>query len=228
MARARWSLRWLGLLRPACWRCRRRPHARSVPAPSHAKPYPPLTLPPRPRPQSAIGGDEYVSFLRHAELKHGRVAMAAITGFLVHINGIHFPGMLSPSAGLSFADLSAMGPFEAWTAVPLAGQIQFLVTMAGLEHASECLNPDGHYMRGGTPGDLKFMSKYGINIIPTLEKLSPEERARKRLSELKNGRMAMLAMAGICSAMSIEGSVPLLANAPKLTGEAFALPFGTF
>jgi len=173
-----------------------------------------------------LGGDETLAFFRHAELKHGRVAMAAIVGFLVHINGIHFSGMLSPTYGVSFESLSKMGPFDAWNAIPLLGQIQILWTIAGLEHASECLNPDGHYTKGGTPGDLKFLKKFYWGL--GADKLSPEQLAEKRESELKNGRAAMLGMASICSAMAFPGSVPLLQNQPLLFGAPFALPFGTF
>lgn len=35
--------------------------------------------------------------------------------------------------------------------------LQIIFTIAGLEHASECLNPDGHYMKGGMPGDMRFL-----------------------------------------------------------------------
>ena len=108
-------------------------------------------------PQASVGSDSTLAFFRHAEIKHGRVAMAAIVGLLVHINGIHFSGSLSPTYGVTFEALSKMGPFEAWNAIPLLGQAQILWTIAGLEHASECLDPAGHYTKGGTPGNLKFL-----------------------------------------------------------------------
>merc|ERR1719230_418959 len=173
---------------------------------------------------ATMGSEETLKFFRHAELKHGRVAMAAMVGLLFHINHIHFPGMLSPTFGVSFESLSAMGPFEAWNAIPLLGQIQILWTIAGLEHASECLNPDGHYTTTGTPGDLKFLKRFWDTPGFT-KKLSPEQLAEKRVSELKNGRLAMIGVASICAATAIPGSVPLLAGAPALTGSPVALPF---
>jgi len=176
---------------------------------------------------SSLGGEETLAFFRHAEIKHGRVAMAAMTGFLFHINGIHFSGMLSPTYGVSFEALSKMGPFDAWNAIPLLGQLQIVWTIAGLEHASECLNPAGHYTKGGTPGDLKFLKNFWDTPGFT-KKLSPAELAEKRESELKNGRLAMIGVASVCASMAVPGSVPLLENAPKLTGAAFALPFGSF
>merc|ERR1719199_2019097 len=164
---------------------------------------------------SSIGSEGTLKFFRHAELKHGRVAMAAMVGLLVHINHIHFPGMLSPTFGVSFESLSAMGPFEAWNNIPLLGQIQILWTIAGLEHASECLNPAGHYTKGGTPGDLKFL-KYFWDTPGFTKKLTPEQLAKKRTAELRNGRLAMIGIMSVCAATSIPGSVPFLANAPLL------------
>jgi len=176
---------------------------------------------------ATMGGEKTLAFFRHAEIKHGRVAMAAMVGFLVHINGIHFSGYLSPTYGVTFESLSAMGPFDAWNAVPLLGQLQIIWTIAGLEHASECLDPAGHYTKGGTPGNLKFLKNFWDTPGFT-KKLTAEQLAEKRVSELKNGRLAMIGIASVCSAMAIPGSVPFLANAPALTGSAFALPFGSF
>jgi len=176
---------------------------------------------------SSMGSDATLAFFRHAEIKHGRVAMAAMVGFLVHINGIHFDGMLSPTYGVSFAQLSALGPFDAWNAIPLFGQIQIIWTIAGLEHASECLDPAGHYTKGGTPGNLKFLKNFWDTPGFT-KKLTPAQLAEKRAAELKNGRLAMIGVASVCSAMAVPGSVPFLTNAPVLTGAPFALPFGAF
>ena len=60
------------------------------------------------------------------------------------------------------------------------------------------------------------------------KKLTAAQLAEKRAAELKNGRLAMIGIASVCAAMAIPGSVPLLKDAPMLTGSAFALPFGTF
>ena len=174
-----------------------------------------------------MGTPETLKFFRHAEIKHGRVAMAAVTGLLFHINHIHFSGFLSPTYGVTFEQLSNLGPFEAWNTIPLLGQMQIIFTIAGLEHASESLNPAGHYTKGGTPGDMKFLKKFWDTPGFT-KNLTEEQKATKRVAELKNGRLAMIGLASICSSMAVPGSVPLLENAPALTGTPFALPFGTF
>lgn len=66
-----------------------------------------------------VGGEETYNWFSAAELKHGRVAMLATTGFFVQAAGIHFPGMLS--SDISFESLSGLNPVDQWAAVPDAG-----------------------------------------------------------------------------------------------------------
>jgi Chlorophyll A-B binding protein len=67
-----------------------------------------------------LGSDSTLAWFRAAELKNGRVAMLATTGYIVQAAGFHFPGMLSHD--VSFESLSTMKPFDAWDAVPEAGE----------------------------------------------------------------------------------------------------------
>jgi hypothetical protein len=87
---------------------------------------------------------ETIGWYRHAEIKHGRVAMAAFVGYCVQSNGICFPWNLqAPYAGspnlanlpaISFADISAAGgPADQWDALPSAAKLQILVFIGFLE-----------------------------------------------------------------------------------------------
>ena len=97
-----------------------------------------------------LGSPATLAWFRHAELKHGRVAMAAFTGWLVATGnqlaikngheGFHFPGYCSPfQTGTTFADIAAAGgPMEQWQAVPEVGKLQILgaSTRAAAAHAA--------------------------------------------------------------------------------------------
>ncbi|GMH78565.1 hypothetical protein TL16_g07854 [Triparma laevis f. inornata] len=104
-----------------------------------------------------IGSDETLAWFRHAEVKHGRVAMAAFTGWAVVGAGLHLPGDLT-RAGLHFADIPKAG-LAAWDATPGIGKVQMLVFAGLVEFHDEIFQAKGfngkeskHYLRGGTPG----------------------------------------------------------------------------
>jgi hypothetical protein len=78
-----------------------------------------------------------IGFLRHSEIKHGRVAMAAFVGFILQSNGIHFPWGLSLD-GTSFADIAAAGgPAAQWDALPTNSKLQILLVVGLLEFWGE-------------------------------------------------------------------------------------------
>jgi hypothetical protein len=116
---------------------------------------------------------------RAVERKHGRVAMAAVVGCIVHNNHITFDGYLSPSANLKFSDVPT--GVDGIRAIPTAGLLQILFFFALVELAwMPASKYDGDYGVGW----------FGDNIE------DPEEKARKLNAELNNGRAAMMGIMG--------------------------------
>jgi hypothetical protein len=151
------------------------------------------------------GTTETLNWFRAAELKNGRTAMVAVTGYLVQGAGIHFPGMLSIKQDISFESLSSLKPMEQWAAVPAEGKAQILLTCLIAELVTEARKP--HYMKGGPMPTIVFP-------MIDFSGVDAETLKRRQDSELNNGRLAMIAIMSFFSAAYIPGSVPALINNP--------------
>jgi len=165
---------------------------------------------------------ETIGWFRHAEIKHGRVAMAAFVGYCVQANGIAFPWNLQQPIGpinadiptISFADISAAGgPADQWDALPSAAKLQILGAVGFLEmwgEASKALEMDGqvHYVRGGKPGHYPSLKGKIPHPVPfdlwdpfgLTKKMTPERKEKALLAEINNGRLAMVGIIGLISA----------------------------
>ena len=153
---------------------------------------------------------ELIGWFRQAEIKHGRVAMAAFVGFTAQANGLVFPGNLQGlfAPKLAYADIAAAGsPLEQWDALPSSAKLQIFGVIGLLEVWGEltpALEAAGtkHYVRGGKPGvypsfapirealgqpPLDLFDPFGFSKNKT-----PEQKERGLLAELNNGRLAML------------------------------------
>ena len=124
-------------------------------------------------------------WLREAELKHGRVAMLAVPGFIVPDSGLWKldNGIIAPSI---FAhDPCTVGPYGG----PLGQVAVFVVALEVLVGL-----PALFFMLSGgarAPGDYSFDP---LGFSNGASQAAKDEMA---LKELKNGRLAMLAMGGI-------------------------------
>ena len=157
-----------------------------------------------------LGTEVTVDFFRAAEVKHGRIAMMASLGYMHHLAGIQLPGYLSPSEGLKFSDLGAMSPGEAWGKVPAAGVAQIFGACAAVEVYSMTHDSKGDF-KGGD-----YWFKGGLSPNLGLDPLGFGNADAKAVEtyktrELKNGRLAMIGIAGFVAADVIPGSVPSLA-----------------
>ncbi|KOO34258.1 chloroplast light harvesting protein isoform 12 [Chrysochromulina tobinii] len=132
---------------------------------------------------------ETIGWFRHAEIKHGRVAMAAFVGFCRAVRA------------------------TSGDALPSAAKLQIFAAIGFLELCGESsifLAADGqqHYVRGGKPGYFpklkgKMPHPIPLNLWDPLgltAKMTPERKARALLAEINNGRLAQLGIFGLVSA----------------------------
>merc|ERR1712087_999030 len=90
-----------------------------------------------------LGNEATIGYLRHAEIKHGRVAMAAFLGYLAQST----PVVSGPHAKLPYPGYeTGLTPPEQWDAIPLAGKIQIFGIIGMLESYGEILPQ--HYCNG--------------------------------------------------------------------------------
>ena len=136
----------------------------------------------------AESNPEMVPWFREAELKHGRMCMLASIGMVVPAF-VRVPGE------------QFQGSYTGWEAHdrPVAsgamGQILLFVglfeTLAGIPACVATMNGDRE------PGDFEF----GGIFKPT----DPVQLRRKQNAELKNGRLAMIAVLGELMAQQVSG-----------------------
>jgi hypothetical protein len=189
-----------------------------------------------------------IGFLRHAEIKHGRVAMAGFVGYCVHANGIHFPWKV-PGDELCAPGVS---PPALWQGIPAEAKWQILLTIGLFEFYSESAmakapGQGGHYMRGGKPGYFPpfnmpkgtkgqsgvgtLEDSEGLPLLPHPVPLnlydpfgfnknkSDEWKAKKLQIEVNNGRLAMIGLMSLLSEGAVPGSVPALKGLIPASGE---------
>merc|ERR1719380_46249 len=137
---------------------------------------------------------------REAELKHGRVAMLAITGML--FAEVWHPMLYAPT------NVPAIFAFQG-TLQQSSILAPVLLAIGAVETAS---------FPGWEPTDFKMKEGYVPGSYANLEglspwtkdKLSPEEYLRKEVVELNNGRLAMLACIGLWAQELVQHGQPVM------------------
>merc|ERR1712159_146041 len=118
------------------------------------------------------------------------------------MGGLRFPGDLSPSNGLDFADVP--GTLDgAYFGVPIAGWVQIVALIAALDIA--VFRQDPAYPAGDVVQDLP---------IDWVRYDDPEVKAFKLNAERNNGRAAMLGILGMIShsALGQDALFPIVSN----------------
>lgn len=132
----------------------------------------------------ADGDQEKFDRLRYVEIKHGRICMLGVVGYLTTAAGIRLPGLISYD-GTKFSDIPSgwAGSF----AVPVAGALQVLAFIGFLEIA---------VMKDITGGE--FPGDFRNNFIDFgWDSFDDETKLKKRAIELNQGRAAMMGLLGL-------------------------------
>lgn len=129
------------------------------------------------------------NWLREAELKHGRVCMLAIVGFLSVDAGFKFPGK-------AFEGVSSIDAHDKMVESGHMWYLLFVVGVCELMHASVVVpKVDGDW------GDWE-PGNYGLDPFNF-------DTPNRRMAELKNGRLAMLACGGLMTQAAL-GKMPYM------------------
>jgi Chlorophyll A-B binding protein len=137
--------------------------------------------------------------LRYVEIKHGRISMLAVAGYLVQEAGIRLPGDIDYS-GLKFADVP--NGFAALTTITDGGVAQIVAFIGWLELAVMKDITGGEFVGDFRNGYIDF----GWDSFDEATKL------KKRAIELNQGRAAQM---GILALMVHEQlGVSLIPSAP--------------
>lgn len=165
------------------------------------------------------GNEATIGFLRHAEIKHSRVAMAAFVGYCVQSN-VHWPWAMTTD-GTPFPAVE-IGPEAQWDAVPQTAKWQIFTVIGALElwdEANGGLDEGQHYMRGRQPGKYPSFEFFRSNVhfvfdlydpFNLFKKMSQEQKDKRLIMEINNGRLAMIGIFGFLAADAVPGSVPSL------------------
>lgn len=128
--------------------------------------------------------------------------MLATMGFITPEIIGKWPGYLSPSMGLKFADVPS--GLQALPAVPMLGWAQILIYFGLVEYTGGFED-----YTTGTPGD------YGWKVLTSAD---PEERRRKLNADLANGRLAMVAVMAMLFQNGLVGNTGPEMWIPGATG----------
>ncbi len=128
---------------------------------------------------------------RSVEVKHGRIAMAAVLGQLTAYN-YRFEGFISPSANLKFADLP--NGLAGLKAMPIEGVVQIAV-LIGLHEVII------KQREGKPPGDFGT-GYFGVSMDD-----ASAAKKQKLNVEVQNGRLAMLGILGMMAGEIVNGGV---------------------
>jgi hypothetical protein len=154
--------------------------------------------------------------LRFTEIKHGRISMLAVVGYLIGASDIRWGGYADVAHTIKFSDVP--GGFQSFEVLPSGYFFWIVALLGGVDfHMARDYSGTEEFPSDWTPefvGDIRNEARHlpdnaQSGVLQMWENLTPAEKLSKRAIELNNGRAAMM---GILALMVHEqlGNLDLL------------------
>uniref|UniRef100_A0A0G4FL36 Uncharacterized protein n=1 Tax=Chromera velia CCMP2878 TaxID=1169474 RepID=A0A0G4FL36_9ALVE len=147
-----------------------------------------------------------LEYFREAEVKHGRIAMLAALGAL-HVE------LLGPVPIDPFIKITEKSAYDAFCHLLVTNPVYFWATLIAL-HAIEVTSLGATAFMMTNPDAQREPGDYNLRFFG-YDKLSPEKKKDLQTKEIKNGRLAMIAMIGMLHMNRVTGlgAIELLGKA---------------
>merc|ERR1719313_332259 len=145
--------------------------------------------------------------LRFTEIKHGRISMLAVVGYLIGASDIRWGGYADTAHTIKFSDVP--GGFESFDVLPSGYAFWLVALLGGVDfHMARDYSQTEEFAETGStwtpefPGDIRNEARHlpanaQSGVLQMWENLPPAEKLSKRAIELNNGRAAMMGILGL-------------------------------
>jgi len=131
---------------------------------------------------------EHMAWMREAEIKHGRVCMLGVIGWLAVDAGLRAPGL--PES------LASLNSYQAHDAAVTQGGLIVLLIFSGVFEIAGAGGIAASLKGERVPGDFALTGGFGK---------TPESLAKLRENEIAHCRLAMMAFSGIATQTAVQG-----------------------
>jgi hypothetical protein len=137
--------------------------------------------------------------LRFTEIKHGRISMLAVVGYLIGASDVRWGGYADLAKTIKFEDVP--GGFQSFEVLPSGYFFWLVALLGGVDfHLARDYSNEEDFPSNWTPefpGDIRNEARHlpdnaQSGVLQMWENLTPEEKLSKRAIELNNGRAAMM------------------------------------
>ena len=170
--------------------------------------------------------------LRFTEIKHGRISMLAVVGYLIGASDIRWGGYADVAKTIKFSEVH--GGFQSFQELPSGYFFWLVAFLGGVDfHMARDYSGTEEFPSAWTPefpGDIRNEARHlpgnaQSGVLQLWENLTPAQKISKRAIEINNGRAAMMGILGLMVHEQLGNLDLILPFGAPMLGYPSSLPF---